>query len=844
MTTNEEESTAGDPAPAPTPPRRRSLGVRLLRRLAWSVAGLVALVALLTAGAWWWLGSDHSLAFALAQTARHLPAGQTLQSRDVSGSLRAGGHIGWLRWQSDSLAVEVSDARIGWQLAPLLRRRVQLGEVHAGQLLIERRGPADSKPVEPLTQLVLPVEVELPFQIDDLRWAGPPMLQATQLKGSYRYANQQHQLEITGVDIADGHYGAQLTLQGPAPMAIDASLDGRVRALLAQDRSIGVLANASIKGTLAGAQARLAIDAHLQPVDEDSETPMQAQVQANIAPWQAQPVIDAKAQLQNVDLARLWPEAPTTLLSGSLDAGPDPVLADASQSWHMQADIRNDMAGPWDSAELPVEQLQARAGYDGTTWTLPEATLRVGGGRVDAQGSWSPAPAPWQLSATITGVQPGALHSELAGAPVTGRVKAEQRDAEVAFDLALQAQGGAGAMGLRLERAQGQGRWQNQVLDLSGLRIEADGGSLDGRLQLHIDDQAGSGRLNLVVPGGSARVEGRIKPNAGDGTVQARVDDAAALQRWIAGLPELESIFAGTTMQGNASLDATWRGGWQAVARRLQNANQPAPRGSAEPTLQATLSVPKLDLLLPGAEPGPASAVQLSAVRAEVAGSLAQATLSLKGDAATGNQKIALETRASGGIERADQWHAGIASLRLQVQDSTQPDTGPWVLELSHPLSATVRSTAGAEPVLAIEASAGAATLKGPAPGTVQIDWEPLRFSRSGGESARAFRLQSKGRLQGLPMAWAGALGGADTLDRAGFSGDLKFNGDWDINATDTLRAHARLTRESGDLSVQAGEAALVTRITSHGTGTASETTMDAAGQGASTPAGLTRAEL
>ncbi|HEY2255032.1 MAG TPA: translocation/assembly module TamB domain-containing protein, partial [Variovorax sp.] len=46
------------------------------------------------------------------------------------------------------------------------------------------------------------------------------------------------------------------------------------------------------------------------------------------------------------------------------------------------------------------------------------------------------------------------------------------------------------------------------------------------------------------------------------------------------------------------------------------------------------------------------------------------------------------------------------------------------------------------------------------------------------------------------------------------------------------------------DLSVQAGEAALVTRITSHGTGTASETTMDAAGQGASTPAGLTRAEL
>jgi len=50
--------------------------------------------------------------------------------------------------------------------------------------------------------------------------------------------------------------------------------------------------------------------------------------------------------------------------------------------------------------------------------------------------------------------------------------------------------------------------------------------------------------------------------------------------------------------------------------------------------------------------------------------------------------------------------------------------------------------------------------------------------------------------------------------------------------------------RESGDLRVQAGEAALVTRIKSHGTGTASERTMDAAGPGASTPAGLRRAEL
>ena len=160
-----------DAQPSLTPARSRSR--QALRALAWSLLGLILLVGALTAGAWWWLGSNQSLAFALARAARYLPAGQTLESREVSGSLRTGGRIGWLRWQSESLAVEVHEATIGWQLAPLLKRKVQLGEVHAVQLRIERRGPVEDKPLEPLAPIVLPVEVELPFRIDELRWARP-----------------------------------------------------------------------------------------------------------------------------------------------------------------------------------------------------------------------------------------------------------------------------------------------------------------------------------------------------------------------------------------------------------------------------------------------------------------------------------------------------------------------------------------------------------------------------------------------------------------------------------------------------------------------------------------------
>ncbi|MDR6538874.1 translocation/assembly module TamB domain-containing protein [Variovorax soli] len=828
---------------APTPRPARSRGRRALRALAWSLLGLVVLIGALTAGAWWWLGSDQSLAFALARAARYLPPGQTLESREVIGSLRTGGRIGWLRWQSESLAVEVHEATIGWQLAPLLKRKVQLGEVHAARLLVERRGPVEDKPVEPLAPIVLPVEVELPFRIDELRWAGPPALQADKLAGRYRYAGNEHQLVVDDVDMAEGHYAARLTLQGPAPMALDAALQGRVRAPLAEGRAIEVLAEASVKGTLATADARLAVAAELKPAEPGTEAPMQAQLQANIAPWQAQPVIDAKAQLQNLDLATLWPEAPRTLLTGRIEAGPDAGAPVGKSTWQADADIRNANPGPWDSGRLPIEQVQARASFDGTTWTLPEATVRAGGGSIEAEGRWSPAPAPWQAHARVRAVRPGALHSALAGAPVSGSVQAEQRGEALLFDLALQAGGGAGSkalQGLRLDRALARGQWQAQVLDLRTLRIEAANASVEGKLQLRVAEQAGSGDLKLVMPGGSALLQGGIAPASGGGELRARMDDAALLQRWVEGLPKLTTAFAGNSIQGSAQLDAAWQGGWRAVQRRLQNASEPAARGSAEPTLKATLSVPRLVLGLAPPADGPATELQLRELRAELDGSLAQATLALKGEAVSGTQKLTLDTRASGGLERAKQWRASIASLRVQAQDSRRP--GPWTLELERALDATFKS--GDAGRLEVEASAAGATLRGPVPGTVHVDWEPLRYSHSGTASDRAFRLRSQGRLRGLPMAWAEAMGSSGTLAEMGISGDLLFDGDWDIDAGDALRARARLSRASGDIRVQAGEAALVTRIESRGTGTAAERKMNAAAEGPSTPAGLRQAEL
>ncbi len=130
----------GGSSPQRTAPRR---GLRALRALGWLLVGSVTLVLGLGAGAWWWAGSETSLATALQRAAQFLPADQQLQARGVTGSLRSGGHIDDLRWSSPGLVVQATDLRLGWQLIPLLQRRLELGELHAAQVQIT---PLDTPP--------------------------------------------------------------------------------------------------------------------------------------------------------------------------------------------------------------------------------------------------------------------------------------------------------------------------------------------------------------------------------------------------------------------------------------------------------------------------------------------------------------------------------------------------------------------------------------------------------------------------------------------------------------------------------------------------------------------------
>ena len=966
--------SAGASSP-PQPPRRpRSRTRRALRGLGWLLAVLVALLITAAAALWWWAGSSTSLAAALARAAQYLPAGQQLESRDVSGSLRGGGRIGWLRWSSPALSVEVNDIALGWQLMPLLHRRLELGEVHAARVQITPTAdaPPSTAPREPLAQLQLPLQIGVPFRVDTIDWAGPQNVQVVGLEGDYRFDGREHRLKIDHVELAQGRYTAQATLQADAPMALSARVDGTVQASVpGSGTPLPLDAHATLQGTLATAAAQLELKARISPATVSaasppaatasgasaaasaapppapkaagetkvpppraagprqrdatppppSAEPMQADLVATLTPWASQPLQAATATLRAVDLTALWPQAPRTLLSGTVQAGPGATTAAAGApqaplpgspaappptapnppaspptSWTLQAELKNDLAGPWDLGRLPLSALHAQARYDGTRWSVPSAVATAGPGTATLQGHFTPATQSVEGDAQLRNLRPDLLHTAMAAVPLAGRISAQTQGDRVRFNADIRATGPA-ATPARAPAAKGrpgllsirtlaaQGSWQPPAANSApdGGTVQLDRLQLDALqaraeatdLRIALAGPAVQGQVAVSVPGATARAQGGIAPTSGAGDLQLQWTDAEATRRWIAGLPwvggAVQATLQGASAKGAALLTARWKGGWQTLASQLQAANS---SGGALPTskdafeLQATLASPQFDLALPPSKDAGSRplAVQLRSVKAELSGNVLQAALSVNGEArlnasqAQQMQRISLQARLSGGLAAAAQWRAQISELRLQALDAQRP--GPWTLQLAEPLSVTVNTaarTGGSTPApastVAVQTSAGQARLTGPEPGTVVLRWQPMRVT-----TGVALQLQTQGTLQGLPMAWLDALGIGGTpaaagrpmqplLARMGLASTLVLDGQWDVDTTTTLRASASLRRASGDLRILAGDPTAVTAVRSSGQGAGAGATTAIATDATSapssgTPTGVRQAEV
>ena len=855
----------------------------------WLPGALLALLLAAGVALWLWAATPGSLAqtLAWAQAYTEPRAGSTgvLTATDVQGSLRVGGQIGQLQWSRGGFSVKATNVRVS--LGPRLWIDAAMGRgLHVDALDIVRLDITDQRPpspTEPLQALTLPLALTLPWSVDELVLNGAQPLNLRAVKGVYRYGRtdtplapgvpEAHRLTLESLQVAGGRYRLQAALGAQTPMPLTLDVQGNVQTSVPGGSSITLQATAQASGFLSGLGATLDVTARVHT--QSGATPLSTTApgatptlvaHAQIMPWATQPLARADATAHQLNLATLWPDAPVTALSGTLQAQPD------GDAWRATVRLSNTLSGPADRQRLPLRSLQADVEQQGTRWTVSNLDAQLGGGRLQGQAQVqlgraatrsvprttttttttttptapAPASAAWEGDLRLSGINPALLWSTLAPAALNGTLTARHASASSgreAIDLnaLIQPSGrqptGTQMTGLRLRELRAHGRWQptpgnptQGLLDLRDVQISMADAQLQTSGQFDTISRQFKGQFVLQAPGAQARWRGLLAHSAGEGTAQLQLDDARRVLAWVRGLQTLPVLgpplrtWLGTqpdlSAQGSAQLNAAWQGGLGALG-------YPAPAAVASaaplPRLQATLDVPQL-VLQPGTSADPTRSITLSALRVQADGRLDDLQLTAQGSLTQAPWSGRLETRgrlrsgqrAANGLAS---WHAGefdLSSLLLRLSDASRDDrVTDWTLQSTGALTGLWQTTAQG---LRLDAGAGRLQLlpavrrtsntQPPAPDLgntpLRVAWDSLAW--------QANTLQTRGSLSDLPLAWIDILGTVEgvksgPLTRAGLGGNLVFDGNWDVllptDGSTPLRLSATLQRSRGDLTVQ-----------------------------------------
>jgi len=769
-------------------------------------AALIAVLAL-TAALWLWSGSDSSLATLLTRLQRFLPAGQTLEAKGVQGSLRTGGHIDWLRWRQGELSVEAKDIGVAWTLAPLLNKQLRLSKLSVGSLHIDdQRSQTSAAPATPPSSLRLPVAVDVPFAVASIHYTGTAQLQVSEVSGHYIFENDLHRLEKGQLRMASGSYQIDTELQAVTPMALKLQLHGVVQTTLASSQQpLTVTADALLEGALADPDATLTLVASLKPdAVADPPTPtkpseaMQADITAQIAPWQAQPVIQANARWQALNLATLWPQAPQTQLGGEASVTP------AGEGWQGKGKLANTLPGPWNQQRLPLDTLQADVTFAQARWQLQAVRATGADGSVTGSGQFSSGQ--WQGQASLRNINPAAIDTRLARAAIGGELQATQTPQGLSFKAKLADASKPGPSSpppdslqtLQLQSLRAEGVWAAPRLTFKQLRIDALDAHVEGQLAYNLDTQAANGQLTASLPGLQGAIDGQLAHNDGQGTLAFDLSDAALASQWLKRWPAVGVALQGQRLQGSARLEARWQGGWQQQGRNLRiDASLRAPQigwrnSQSSPTGQTNAPVDG----------------RLRELQVTLSGTLPALEFSTQGQADIGTRHIDWQAQANGGLRAIGHWQGSLSQFQLSAKDSLR--SGQWSLQTGmanqQPIVLDWRASQAGN---SLTVSAGSARLLGPQPGEASLSWEPVAWSQQLVKTQNATQAkaqwQSRGQIINLPLAWLDAVS-SKTLADLGLSSDLILSGSWDARQTDALHLSAMLERSAGDLRVHAAD--------------------------------------
>ena len=650
---------------------------QLFRSLALLLIGLIAIILIAMTALWWWAGTEGSLASAIRLVQKHaLAPPQQLSAEGVTGSLRAGGQIKRLRWQQESLTVDAEAVSLAWQPLSLLGGALKLERVAAASLLVNDQRPPSPPAARPPDSIRLPIGLTLDkFSLGRfslIQRTSPDPVEINDLSGRYDYNGQTHQLDVLNAQAFGGRYSGRASLTDTSPLQLNASFFGGLALSVPGGSSTSTLP-VTFQATAQGLLTELSINATAQTSAPGTSsatsatavagTLPHASLTATVTPWAAQPLPRAEAAFNRFNIGALWPQAPQTLLSGTASVRPlTPPAATgtapgasalASQSWAVQMQLANGLAGPIDQQRLPLDELQASAQWQNGVVTIQSLKALTAGGELLASGTWAaPVPATgtrsvapsgtssttgtlppttttttpsssagkppsagaasntqatpppavpqaWKLQATLKNINPAKLHTQLAPLPIGGETTASSQGESINFSTRLQAVANTPRPArssplaqLRLQSASASGSW-NPLLAGGTLTLSA--------LRVRTDDAELAGQIEaqIVQPGGKGNLT-FTAPGLSI-AVQGEVREKTG-----GGDLDLRLRNAAETVAWAAKLP----GLPPDVQSQLRNA---AASGNAQlsaqwqggwtdPVIQARLSAPVLDLQLPTRE--------------------------------------------------------------------------------------------------------------------------------------------------------------------------------------------------------------------------------------------------
>lgn len=383
-----------------------------------------------------------------------------------------------LRWQGLTL---------DWRAS-----RLSMASLSADRAVYVSAPTAQPAPRQAPQQLRLPLDIDIAaLKLGELVVPGLEQQPLRQIEGSLSLG-RQHRIKL------DRLHWDRLQAQGELQLGADAPLPLKGRLQVQDDGSTARPwdARLTLAGTLRAIDTQLTLEAERQSL----------QVTARVQPFDAWPLASLRAQVESLDLAALYSQAPHTALSGRAEL--------KSSGWkqpaQLQVDLANALSGRWDRRLLPLRQLQltlqARPEQP-EQMQLQSLELTLGSGqaaagRVSARGSHA-SDGSWRIDSRIQDLRMAELDSRLAALRWSGPLQAEGRGLHSALTVQAQLEGrfetrNQAPLQLRL-KAEGQGeRWR-----LAELLLTASGSELQAQGELTLSERwqaKGTARLQSFDP--------------------------------------------------------------------------------------------------------------------------------------------------------------------------------------------------------------------------------------------------------------------------------------------------------------------------------------------------------